>query len=103
MELQERGEIVSTDPGSPTSPTTANRGPDFDLGVEEYEEGHKLGWFDYIKYLWSTVVTLGAAVIIMFGISNNQAVLPVPVPITFILLFVTLSMLFFLEGLMIGE
>ena len=39
----------------------------------------KLSVFDCIKYLWSTVATLGSVAIIMYGISIESYVLPVNV------------------------
>jgi hypothetical protein len=99
LEELERGQIVHTDPGTPVSPTELNRGPDFDLGLDS---DVPLGVFDIFKYIWSTVVTLGAAVIIIYGISKGEATLPVPVGVTYIILFFCLTMLYFLEGLMIA-
>jgi len=79
-----------------------NRGDDFDLGVEEYREGYEISLFDIFKYTWSTVVTLGSVVIIMYGIAKGESVLPVPVSVCFILFFATMIGLFYLEGLMIA-
>ena len=42
----------------PLSPTTKIRGPDFDLGVPKEHIIEKLNWFDWLKYFWSTCVTL---------------------------------------------
>jgi hypothetical protein len=102
MEAQERGQVVHTDPGTPASPTEMNRGEGFDLGVEEYREGYETSIFDIFKYVWSTVVSIGSVVIIMYGIARGESVLPVPVAVSFILFFATMVGLFFLEGLMIA-
>jgi hypothetical protein len=61
-----------------------------------------LTWFDYLKYLWSTVVTLGSVVIICYGISIKAYILPTPIPAAYILAIVLLTILFYLEGLMIA-
>ena len=59
----------------PSSPTVKNRGPNYDNGIVENDE---LNWFDYLKYLWSTVATLGAIGIVCYGISIQAYVLPTP-------------------------
>lgn len=50
----------------PMSPTEMNRGPDYVSGLEPEE---KLSWFDYFKYIWSTCATIGAMVVVCYGIS----------------------------------
>ena len=97
--LMDQNAVLNTD-DSPVSPTTKIRGPD--LGVEEYQPNYQQTAFTYFKYLWSTCVTLGAVIIILYGISKGESVLPVPVGATYFILFATLTMLYFLEGLMIG-
>jgi hypothetical protein len=66
------------------------------------EENKKLNWFDYIKYGWSSVATLGSLLIILYGISIQAYVLPTAPGATFIVFFIALTVLFYLEGLMIA-
>jgi len=80
------------------SPTVKLRGPNFDLGVED----KPLNWFDCLKYLWSSVATIGSVVIVIYGISSKTYILPVPVEGAFIIAGLTLTVLFYLEGLMIA-
>lgn len=54
------------------------------------------------KYLWSTFATIGSLVIIFYGISIKSYVLPTPVAATYIVFFLVMSLLFYLEGLMIA-
>lgn len=84
---------------SPQSPTELNRGPDYESGLPTYDH---LSLFDYIKYFWSTCVTLGSVAIIVYGISIKAYILPTPVPAAYILLILLLGLLFYLEGLMIA-
>ena len=67
-------ELVEEDP-IPRSPTSLNREPDYvsNLILEE-----PLTWFDYLKYFWSTGVSIGSCVIIGYGISKQYYVLPTP-------------------------
>jgi len=81
------------------SPTEKNRGPNFDTGLHSSEP---LGWFDYLKYLWSTFATGCSVGIILYGISIQAYVLPTPPAAAYIIAFLMLSNLFFLEGLMIA-
>eukprot|EP01039_Chlorochromonas_danica_P000389 gene389-422_t len=83
----------------PMSPTELNRGPDYESGLPTYTN---LTIFDYVKYFWSTGVTMGSVVIILYGISIEAYVLPTPMPAAYILLIVLLGILFYLEGLMIA-
>jgi len=64
--------------------------------------GIRVGWFDIIKYIWSTFATLGSLVIIGYGIYIQAYVLPTPVYATYIVFIFTLGVLFYLEGLMIA-
>jgi hypothetical protein len=66
------------------------------------DEDKKLGWWDYIRYTWSTVATLGSLVIILYGIYRKVYVLPTDVGTTYIVFFLALTVLFYLEGLMIA-
>jgi hypothetical protein len=59
------------------------------------------GWFDIIKHIWSTGVTLGALFIVKYGISHGYSVLAAPVAVLYIIFFGALTLLFYLEGLMI--
>jgi hypothetical protein len=80
------------------SPHTANRGENYDTGL-----GPKpLNWFDYLKYIWSTVVTLGSVAIVIYGISIQAYVLPVPPAAAYVMALVLLTILYYLEGLMIA-
>lgn len=83
----------------PMSPTQLNRGPDYVSGLEPKE---KLTWFDYLKYIWSTAATVGAMIVVCYGISINSYVLPTPPIGAFILAILALTILFYLEGLMIA-
>lgn len=85
--------------GDPMSPTAANRGPDFDNGLEEEAP---LTWFDVLKYAWSSLATLGSLFIIFYGIKIQAYVLPTPPGATYIIFFLFLILLFYLEGLMIA-
>lgn len=83
----------------PTSPTAANRGPDFDNGLESEAP---LNWFDVLKYAWSSVATIGSVFIIFYGIKIQAYVLPTPPGATYIIFILFLILLFYLEGLMIA-
>jgi hypothetical protein len=83
----------------PMSPHAANRGPDFDTGLHSKQP---LNWFDYLKYMWSTFVTLGSVLIVVYGISIQAYVLPVPPPVAAVMAIVLLVVLYYLEGLMIA-
>lgn len=80
----------------PLSPHEANRGPDFDTGLNTKKE---LNWFDYLKYCWSTIVTLGSVAIVIYGISIQAYVLPVPIAVAYIMVLVLLTNLYYLEGI----
>lgn len=86
----------------PMSPTALHRGSDYVPVSAEFDAETPLTIFDYIKYLWSTFATVGSVVIIMYGISREVYVLPTPVGATYILFFLVLCILFYLEGLMIA-
>jgi hypothetical protein len=61
-----------------------------------------LTWFDMLKYAWSTVATVGSLFIIFYGIKIKAYVLPTPPGATYIIFFLFLILLFYLEGLMIA-
>lgn len=90
--------VQDTDAG-PTSPTELNRGPDFDNGMAAERP---FNWFDLLRYTWSSVATLGSLFIIFYGISIQAYVLPSPPGGTYIIFFLFLTLLFYLEGLMIA-
>jgi hypothetical protein len=81
----------------PMSPTEKIRGSDFDTGIKK-----SFDWFDYPRFLWSTCATLGAMVVVCYGISKKVYVLPVPVYVAYIVAICMLTVLFYLEGLMIA-
>jgi len=63
---------------------------------------HTSSLFDYVKYLWSTFATVGSVFLILYGISLEAYVLPTPAGATYFLFFMVLTILFYLEGLMIA-
>lgn len=82
------------------SPTEKIRG-------KQHENGgnpnlNNLTVFDYIKYFWSTGVTLGSMAIVLYGLSKGAYVLPTPVIGAYIIAIVMMTVLFYLEGLMIA-
>lgn len=83
----------------PMSPHTTNRGVTFHRNIIC---GEPLNWVDYFRYGWSTCVTLSSAVVVVYGIWLQAYVLPVPVACAYILLFVLLVWLYYLEGLIIA-
>jgi hypothetical protein len=89
---------LETSPRSPVAAFVEDDPMDEDLPGAS---GIRTGWFDLLKHLWSTGVTLGAVVVVMYGISQHYSVLPVPVPALYIIFFWALALLFYLEGLMI--
>jgi len=97
MEYQQRQ--VENGNNEPMSPTELNRGPDYVSGVEQNEQ---LSWFDYLKYTWSTAATVGAMIVVCYGISLRVYVLPVPPIGAYILAILALTILFYLEGLTIA-
>jgi hypothetical protein len=64
-------------------------------------KGWSLTVFDCFRYLWSTFVTLGSVLVVCVGIYNHYSVLPVPIPVLYIIFVAALTLLFYLEGLMI--
>jgi hypothetical protein len=86
----------------PMSPTTAIRGPNY-VHLSAWDQGqNSLSIFDICKYIWSTIATLGAVVVILYGISLDAYVLPTPKAATYIIFFAVMTLLFFLEGMMIA-
>lgn len=81
------------------SPTERIRGKDFDTGIPGMQN---LTIFDYVKYFWSTCVTIGSLIIVFYGISIDAYVLPTPVPGAFIIAILMMTVLYYLEGLMIA-
>ena len=88
----------------PVSPTALNRAMVGDgyLDVSSVEEPEPVTLFDYAKYAWSTFATCSALFIIMYGISQGVYVLPTPPAATFFIFFFVMTVLFYLEGLMIA-
>ena len=84
---------------APMSPTTLNRGPEFDTGLDD---DIKTGWFDLIRYAWSSLATIGSLFIIFYGIKLQAYVLPSPPGGTYVIFIMFLILLFYLEGLMIA-
>jgi hypothetical protein len=97
-------------PASSTSPQRLPPGEDPASPVVPYAEDEadgtefasiRMGWFDVLKHIWSTGVTVGALIIVGYGISQGYSVLEAPVPVLYIIFFSALTLLFYLEGLMI--
>jgi hypothetical protein len=99
QKFTDRDAIVDADNAAPMSPTELNRGPDFDNGMEP-ERPFNL--FDLFRYTWSTAATIGSLFIIFYGISIQAYVFPTPPGGTYIVFFCFLTLLFYLEGLMIA-
>ena len=97
--LEGASNAASNENNEPMSPTAVNRGPDYVSGLEPEE---KLTWFDYLKYIWSTAATLGSMIVVLYGISLQVYVLPTPPVGAYILALLALTVLFYLEGLMIA-
>jgi hypothetical protein len=81
--------------------------------VQEYENGvqyvvalpppeEELTAFDIARYLWSTAAVIFSVVIIFSGIATQKYVLPTPPGVTFFIFFLSMTILFDLEGLMIA-
>ena len=85
----------------PMSPTEKNRGKDY-KSVTAFDDVNPKTFFEFVKYLWSTFATLGSLFIIFYGISIGSYVLPTPVGATYVIFFLVLILLFYLEGLMIA-
>lgn len=64
-------------------------------------KGWKFTPWDAFRYLWSSFVTLGSVLIVVVGIYHHYSVLPVPIPALYIIFICALTLLFYLEGLMI--
>lgn len=83
---------------TPGSPTVLNRGVDFDNGVKN----DPLTLFDVLKYIWSSIATLGSVGIICYGMSIRAYEFPVNPAGAFAIAVINLALLFHLEGLMIA-
>jgi len=83
----------------PMSPTEKIRGPNFDDGLRK---DAKITFFDVVRYGWSSAVTIGSLMVICYGIYIKAYVLPTPPAAAYIVAIVTLTILFYLEGLMIA-
>lgn len=97
-EMKTSDGILTTrvDENEPMSPTAKNRGPDHDDGVEL-----TLRFVDIVRYVLSAFVTIAAIVIVCYGIVNKSYVLPVEPGGAFAVVIIDLTLLYFLEGLMI--
>lgn len=102
------GMLENGDSTRPMSPTQYNREQDATkLGRthevhSELEDDKPLTAFDLFRYAWSTFATLAAIMIIIYGISLGSYVLPTPIGATYVILVCVLTILFYLEGLMIA-
>lgn len=84
---------------APGSPTARIRGPDY---VPVAYSDKPLSWWDYVKYTWSTCAILFSLFVILYGIGIRAYVLPVNVGGAYIIFFMVMTMLFYLEGMMIA-
>ena len=62
----------------------------------------KTGWFDIMKYMWSSAITLVSLLIVAYGLSKQYAILKAPAVVLYIVFMASLTLLFYLEGLMIA-
>ncbi|RYH15059.1 hypothetical protein EON65_32445 [archaeon] len=99
-QAMESGKTNLTIETTPQSPTEMNR-PNYKSSNPSFNYAD-LNWFDYLKYFWSTGVTLGSLGLICYGISIEAYILPAPIPAAYITAIVLMVILFFLEGLMIA-
>lgn len=85
--------------------TPAERRVEFDETSVSDEALVEKTWYDWVwdafRYAWSSFVTLGSVLIVIVGIWHHYSVLPVPVPALYIIFVGALTLLFYLEGLMI--
>ena len=58
--------------------------------------------FDYFRYAWSTVVCMASLGVVLAGIGQGYYILPIPVYACYFLFFLAMSILFYLEGIMIA-
>jgi hypothetical protein len=61
------------------------------LSTSSFFQSDDFTWFDYPRFLWSTVATLGALVVILYGIGKGVYVLPVPVVAAYLIAACTMS------------
>ena len=83
----------------PMSPTERIRGKPHEESLVDWSS---LTWFDYLKYVWSTLATLGSMLVIFYGISIEAYVLPAPMAGAYVIFLALIVILFYLEGLMIA-
>ncbi len=81
------------------SPTVRIRGADFDHGVPDTSQ---MSLFDAFRYLWSTCLSMSAIGVVIYGISTGTYILHIGVAGAYIVAIATLTLLFYLEGLMIA-
>ena len=100
--LQENNAVAS---GGSAQVTATERRAEFDETSVSSQGLKNRTWYDYlwdlVRYTWSTFVTLGSVLVVIVGIYNHYSVLPVPVPVAYIIFVCALTLLFYLEGLMI--
>ena len=84
---------------APLTPTAMNRGANFDTGIPNIS---CVSLFELLKYIWSTCATVGSLAVIIYGIGKKAYTLPVGVAAAFIIACLDLTLLFYLEGLMIA-
>ena len=91
------GKVALT--ADPMSPTERIRGKPHE---DQLVDWSSLTWFDYLKYAWSTVATVGSMLVIFYGISIEAYILPTPFAGAYVIFIALLVILFYLEGLMIA-
>jgi hypothetical protein len=65
-------------------------------------EDKELTWFDYIRYIGSTLIICYSVTIVAWGIAGGKYVLPIPPAAAFVVYICALIGIFYLEGLMIA-
>ena len=87
-----------------TSAVTAapDRRVEFDeISVTSTSVMKNLTPWDVVRYIWSTCVTLGALAVCVSGIYFKYSLLEAPIVVTYLVFIFALTLLFYLEGLMI--
>ena len=62
----------------------------------------KVLWYDLVRYMWSSSVTITCIIFVSIGIGNGYASLKAPILIVFFVFFGMLLLLFYLEGSIIA-
>ena len=76
--------------------------PDYQKNNHDDEEEESNALWDGFRYLWSTCLCVFAIVVVLYGISQEVCILPVPNGAAYVIAFCMLCGLFYLEGLMIA-